>query len=446
MFDVCQKEKPLSRFNGSDDATALVGMPELVVRGQVKRDGEWWLAVETPPGVRWCPRCGARAVGHGRSRSQVRDLPIAGVATVLVVARRRFRCLEALCSMSTWTEPLDAIAPRAVLTERARQRLAEMVNIDGDSIAAAAVAFGVGWHTANTAVADYTDPHIDDPARLDGVRGIGVDEKRFLNATAEHRTMFTTQIVDLDRHRLLDVIPGRSRDVLGTWLAEQGTDWCNQITLATLDPAAGYRAALTEHLANATLVVDHFHAIKLANTAIDDTRRRVQQEQLGHRGRKGDPLYRGRRVFLTGWDRLTDERIAWMFELLAAGDPDGEVATAILAKELLREVFAARDAAHARRRLIVFFQHCADTEVPELLRLAGTIDRWADLVIAYHHTGRASNGRVENIHMLAEKIRRNAHGFTNHHHYRRRLIGRLGIKWTTVPTRRIRGRKPHSIA
>ena len=68
-------------------------------------------------------------------------------------------------------------------------------------------------------------------------------------------------------------------------------------------------------------------------------------------------------------------------------------------------------------------------EFPELSRRARTIDRWSDEVLAYHTTGRAWNGRVENIHLLAEKIRRNAHGFANHIHYRRRLIGRLGIKW-----------------
>lgn len=33
--------------HGIDDATALVGMPELVVRAQVLGDGEWWLAVES---------------------------------------------------------------------------------------------------------------------------------------------------------------------------------------------------------------------------------------------------------------------------------------------------------------------------------------------------------------------------------------------------------------
>ena len=321
-----------------------------------------------------------------------------------------------------------------------------MVNVEGDSIAAAAVEFGVGWHTADQAVIDYTDPAIDDPARLDGVAGIGVDEKRFLNANAEHRTVFTTQIVDLDRHVLLDVIEGRSADVLGSWLAARGADWCANITLATLDPAAGYRLALDTHLPNAVRVVDHFHAIKLANNAIDDARRRVQQATLGHRGRKGDPLYRGRRVFLTAYERLTDDRLAWMFELLAAGDTDGEVGAAILAREL-----SARSTPLSMSRMHAVDSSCSCSTAPsadtvELTRLAGTIDRWTPEILAYHTTSGASNGRVENVHMLAEKVRRNAHGFVNHHNYRRRLIGRLGIKWTTVPTRRIRGRQPRSVA
>ncbi|MPZ53815.1 MAG: hypothetical protein GEU79_13965 [Acidimicrobiia bacterium] len=79
------------------------------------------------------------------------------------------------------------------------------------------------------------------------------------------------------------------------------------IRLATLDPSAGYRRALEDHLPRATLVVDHLHAIRLANRAIDEVRRRVQNETLVHRGRKPDPLYRARRVLLTGYERLTEE-------------------------------------------------------------------------------------------------------------------------------------------
>lgn len=345
----------MSVIHGSQGATALVGMGEFVVGVQELVDGEWWLYVETAADVVGCGACGTRAVGHGRGRTAVRDLPIAGRPTVLVFARRRWRCPEPLCEVNTWSEQVGAIASRASMTERARARLAEIVNVDGVPIAVAAAEFGVSWHTANAAVAAYTDPQITDPGRFEGIGAIGVDEKRFTNANVEHRTTFTTQIVDLDRHRLIDVIEGRSRDVLGSWLAERGEQWCERIELATLDPAAGYRSALIAHLPNATLVVDHFHAIRLANNAIDDVRRRVQQATTGHRGRKNDPLYRGRRVFLTGFERLSEDRITWMYSLLDVGDPDGEVAAAILAKELLREVYAAVDEAHARQRLIVFF-------------------------------------------------------------------------------------------
>ena len=121
----------------SQGATALVGLPELVVGAQVLVDGEWWLYVETPWDVAACAACGTKAVGHGRTRSQVRDLPIVGVASVLVLARRRWRCGDAGCEVSTWSEHLDAIEARASMTERARARLADMVNIEGFTIAAA---------------------------------------------------------------------------------------------------------------------------------------------------------------------------------------------------------------------------------------------------------------------------------------------------------------------
>ncbi|MFQ5524316.1 MAG: transposase [Acidimicrobiia bacterium] len=148
----------------------------------------------------------------------------------------------------------------------------------------------------------------------------------------------------------------------------------------------------------------------------------------------------------TGYERLSEDRFEWMRCLLDVGDPDGEVSAAWVAKELLREVYQAQDEAHARRRMITFYTFCADADIPELARLGRTISRWAEQVFAYHRTRGASNGRVENTHMLAEKIRRNSHGFTNHNNYRRRLLGRHGIKWHTQPTARIRGRQPRFIA
>lgn len=50
------------------------------------------------------------------------------------------------------------------------------------------------------------------------------------------------------------------------------------------------------------------------------------------------------------------------------------------------------------------------------------------------------------INLLIEKIRRIGHGYRNYDNYRRRLLMGCGIKWTTVPTYRIRGRQPASAA
>ena len=325
----------------SEGATALVAMPGFVVGAQVEVDGEWWLAVETSADVVGCSSCGTRAVGHGRRRVKVRDLPIAGRPVVLVWAKRIWRCPEPACDTATWTETTEAIAARGALTERARAEICRRVGHDEDSIAALAREFGVGWHTAMAAVRDHGTPLVHDAGRLDGVASLGLDETVFLHAGPRRRTTYVTGFVDLDRARLLDVRPGRSGRTVGDWLDERSDAWLAAISVVALDPFRGYANGLLTRLDHATVVLDHFHAVRLANEAVNDVRRRTQNETLGHRGRKGDPLYDIRRLLLVGHDRL-DERAWQRLQAGLVGDRWGEVEAAYLAKELLRDVYAAR--------------------------------------------------------------------------------------------------------
>jgi transposase len=118
-------------------------------------DGEWHLETETTADVVGCAGCGTRAVGHGRRWVRVRDLQIAGRPVVLVWAKRMWRCPDGNCDRKTWTETHPQIAPRAVLTERARAEICRRVGQDEDSVAEVARAFGVGWHTAMAAVVEH---------------------------------------------------------------------------------------------------------------------------------------------------------------------------------------------------------------------------------------------------------------------------------------------------
>ncbi|WP_421122041.1 transposase [Aquihabitans daechungensis] len=86
-----------------------------------------------------------------------------------------------------------------------------------------------------------------------------------------------------------------------------------------------YRKTLGDSLPEAVLVADPFHVVKLANTRLDDVRRRTQQDTLGRRGHRDDPLYRSRKPLTIGHERLDDKANAKLENLLEAGDPHGEV-------------------------------------------------------------------------------------------------------------------------
>ena len=61
-------------------------------------------------------------------------------------------------------------------------------------------------------------------------------------------------------------------------------------------PSRDSKNAVDDQLQDATSVLDAFHIVKLAGDAPGEVRRRVQQDTLGHRGRKGDPLYQIRNL------------------------------------------------------------------------------------------------------------------------------------------------------
>jgi transposase len=248
---------------------------------------------------------------------------------------------------------------------------------------------------------------------LEGVAALGLDETSFLKATRLAPTRYVTGLVDLEQGRLLDVVADRTRAAVDGWLGARTHDWLARIATVALDPWRGYASAMVVPLGHATVVVDHFHAIRLANTVVDQVRRRTQGATLGHRGRKRDPLYRIRKLLLTAAKQLTSRGQLRLRAGLAAGDPGGEVAAAWQGKELLRTVYAASDLAHARAALERFYRWADGVGVAELSRLARTVRAWEAEILAFHSTKGCSNGPTEAVNLLIKKVKRVGHGFRN---------------------------------
>jgi transposase len=432
--------------HSSASASRLLDLDGFEVLAAEIVGGEWQLTVQTTATVVGCVGCGVRAELHGRRTVRVRDLPVGGRPVVLCWRKRLWRCGEPVCKVRTWTERAAAIGPRAVLTQRARAEACRRVGKDAHAVAAVARDLGVGWATVMRAVGDHGSPLVDDAARLEGVAALGLDETTFLKATQLAPTRYVTGLVDLEGGRLLDVVADRTRAAVDDWLGARPVDWLAQVGTVALDPWRGYANALTARLGHARVVVDHFHAVRLANAVVDQGRRRTQQTTLGHRGRKHDPLYRIRKLLLTAAEQLTQRGRVRLRAGLAAGDPTGEVAAAWQGKELLRAVYAAVGTAAARAALDRFYRWCDGVQVPELSRLARTVRAWEVEILAFHATNGCSNGLTEAVNLLIKKVKRVGHGFRNFANYRLRLLLHCGVTWQTHRTARLRGRSPRLVA
>jgi len=432
--------------HGSASGSILLGLDGFEVTAAEVTDDEWRLAVQTTATTVGCTACGTRARLHARRTVRVRDLPIGGRPVVLAWCKRVWRCVEPACAVRTWTEQTVQVRPRAVLTERARAEACRRVGKDAHAVAAVARDLGVGWATVMRAVRDHGRPLLEDPGRLNGVAALGLDETSFLKATRTAPTRYVTGLVDLERGRLLDVVADRTRAAVDGWLDARSRDWLAGVGTVALDPWRGYASALVASLSHARVVVDHFHAIRLANLVVDQVRRRVQQATLSHRGRKGDPLYRIRKLLLTAAEQLTGRGRARLRAALAVGDPFREVTAAWQGKELLRAVYAAADLAAARAALERFYRWCDGVQILELSRLARTVRAWQTEILAWHLTAGCSNGPTEAVNLLIKKVKRVGHGFRNFANYRLRLLLHCGVRWQTHQTASLRGRSPRLVA
>ncbi len=440
-------------YNGEGDpcvgdsiglAEALLGLEGFRVLEVTENSEELVVKIETTATV---VGCGVRAQAQDRVPVAVRDLPCFGRPARLVWVKRRWRCRESLCDRKTWTETSEQLDAQVVLTRRAGAEACRQVGALARPVSKVAEELGVCWWTVMNAVIEHGTRLVDDPHRVGSVRQLGVDETSFLRATRSHPTVYATGMVDLERHVMIDMVKGNSAKDFRAWTAGADPGWLAGIKVVATDLTDSYRAGMSPHLDHAKRVADPFHVVRVGNRCLDKVRRRVQRDLLGHRGRNQDPLYRIRKILLTGNERLDDRGRQRMLLGLRVGDPNNEVAGAWLAKESVRDVYLAETRKDAAVLLDKAIAGCLTDEVPEIRSLGATLKRWRTEILAHHSTG-ASNGPTEGLNLCVKKVKRCGHGFRAFEHYRLRvLLHTGGVTWPTRPQPpRIRTRTPHSFA
>jgi transposase len=327
-----------------------------------------------------------------------------------------------------------AAEARAKLSRRALGWALEALVVGHLSVARIAAALGVSWNTANDAVlAEGRRVLISDPARFDGVRVLGVDEHVWRHTRRGDK--YVTVIIDLtpvaDRRgpaRLLDMVEGRSKSAFAAWLAARPQAWRDRIEVVAMDGFTGFKTAAVEAMPDTVTVMDPFHTVRLAGDALDRVRRRVQQDRHGHRGRRGDPLYRARRTLHTGVELLTGRQQARLERLFA---DEAHVAVEATWAVYQRMVAAYRhpDRRHGRRimeQLIASLAVGVPAALDELVTLGRTLKKRAADVLAYFDRPGTSNGPTEAINGRLEHLRGSALGFRNLTNYIARSLLEAG--------------------
>jgi transposase len=381
----------------------LLGLPgyECSELGWV--DGAVWIGVrraERPV----CPRCGGtRLRSKGWIRRRVRHEDWGRRRCYLELELRKWLCRE--CGRA-FREPLPGIRPYQRSSE-AFQRCVFQWHLDGVNRSRLGRREGLGAATVERYFQRGLKRQFGHwhPPRCPPV--LGLDEHFFTRKKG-----YATTLCDLRRHKVYDVVLGRSEAALAAyWERLEGK---REVRVVCMDLASVYRAIVRKHFPNAAIVADRFHVIRLINHHFLGCWREL--DPAGSRNRGLVSLMRRHRHNLTPQQQL---RLGGYL----AERPVLELIYRFkqrLSYLLLKKSRTRRECAKLVPRLLKAIAQLRDCGLTQLVTLGETLYAWrAEIALMWRFT--RNNGITEGFHTKMELINRQAYGFRNFQNYRMRV-------------------------
>lgn len=198
-----------------------------------------------------CPVCDQQTARlHSHYRRTVADLPWGGRHVRVVLNVRKFRCAEPECPRKIFTERLPSLVePHARKTTRLREVL-ELVGFALGGKAGARLVRRLGMRASPTALLRYVRGAAI--ADLPAPEVIGVDDFGLRRGRKA-----ATIVVDLERHRPIDLLPDCSASTLANWLEAHPS-----AQTISRDGAREYARGIADGAPDALQIADRWHLLK----------------------------------------------------------------------------------------------------------------------------------------------------------------------------------------
>jgi len=212
---------------------------------------------------------------------------------------------------------------------------------------------------------------------------------------------YITLFVDIDRARVVFATEGKDADTVATFaddLAAHGGD-AKAISEVCIDISPAFIKGTAEHLPNAAVTFDKFHAVKIVNDAVDQVRRAEQKAQS---------LLRGTRyIWLRNPTTLSDRQRA---TLDALSTRHLKTARAYQIRLAFQDLYDQPSAAAGAGFLKQWYFWATHSRLEPMIEAARTVKRHCDGILRWFDS-KIANGLIEGINSLVQAAKAKARGY-----------------------------------
>ena len=385
----------------------LLGLPEFRVIHQVLGPQQLALHLERRDHHIVCPQCGTCCSRVKESRPRcLRDLPILEHPVMLWLHLRRFECPD--CRHRPW-ERSETFGERTKWTQRLYHQVrAEFLRgCPGNELARR---YGLSARTVFRWT--FERSRGGRPRKLG--RAIGIDEYARRKG---HR--YNTLIVDLDSGQPIATFKGRRAEEVIAWFNSRPQAERDRVEVVVLDMSKTFFAAIKAVFGDQVQVIDRFHVVQQAVSALDEVLRSVQKQLDPEEAKE---LKKLRKRWLKSADQLQMDELIARYEWRRRFPQLRETIDWV---QDLRTWFDRKYEKPAREALLKLIERASQSVQEPLQRIGGTLTRWGEPIVRYIRN-RYTNGLTEGFNNKIKLIQRMAYGLRNEHNRRKRILAWCG--------------------